>query len=354
MTARTEPQVSSANLGWARAVTLLLILLVAGLCSFPWLLNTTLSPSEGHIPIALQAVDNANYKADDNPMLMQPVDVALIEDVIRDLEPEAVDVEIRLTDLESGLLSPVPTVTPYPHSPTPFATRTPKVTPGSEVTETSTAMVMPSETQTPSPPPSATLTPSVTLTPTRNPTQTYTPSLTPTSTATLLPAYTLTPTQTHTLTKTPTYTPTYTKTNTPTDTPLSCEPPDPIMGYVISFDPSDQATSVNVTTNVRVFFNQPMQDASITGNSVRLLDGNKRVAASFVYNPATKIATIDPNAALDYATVYTIHVRQKVKNACGNNGKNVVSTFTTQNAPLVFPPVEGLPFYFIKQEALVL
>jgi hypothetical protein len=130
-------------------------------------------------------------------------------------------------------VTPTPSSSSIPVTPTTTPTNTPTNT--STVTQTPSASATigltptATETTTPTPTTTQTNTPTNTETPTNTPTntETTTPTPTETPTATVTETPTNTPTNTETTTPTPTETPTATVTETPTNTPTNTETPTP-------------------------------------------------------------------------------------------------------------------------------
>ncbi len=214
------------------------IALLAGLLVF----QGTAASAAGFIPVSMQSLQRADNSAEQREAFVAPIEIELIEDTLRDSEPElpASEVEQRVQEVLIELETPVPTVTPLdPTSSaaaqetiadTPTATLTPTAGPSSTAgpspTETDLPTAGPSPTQAdtatagPSPTADASLTALAQSSPI--PSQSATPIVTssPTGTQTPTPTATLTasPTETYTPTPSPTYTPSHTPTYTPTPT----------------------------------------------------------------------------------------------------------------------------------------
>ena len=131
---------------------------------------------------------------------------------------------------------------PVDVTPTPSSSSIP-VTP--TTTPTNTPTNTPTVTQTPSPSATIGLTPTATETTTPTPTTTQTNTPTNTETPTNTPTNTETPTETptSTVTETPTETPTPTVTETPTNTPTNTETPTPTPTSFFSFVVSNESTT---------------------------------------------------------------------------------------------------------------
>ena len=108
---------------------LLLPLLLGGICLWSLFANVTLSSAESFIPAGLHSSELANYGPDELRSPIRGLRISIIESVIQDRDPEALDAEQRATELVKKLDTPIPTVTPRPGLPTrtpqPTATRTP-------------------------------------------------------------------------------------------------------------------------------------------------------------------------------------------------------------------------------------
>lgn len=204
-----------------RWLTVVLIGLVAALsgCLLVW--PAIAKDGEDRLlPVSLRALGMADYSADPREIYHPPLQMAIVGDVIRDREPGAADVEVRLTAFSESLQTPVPSppfsLTDTEPPPTTSGTGSP--TAASSASPSPAGTLVGSQTPTvtgspsSSPTPEETLTPSPTLHPSISPTITLTPSLTPTG----LPA---TATMTATIAA-PTATGTLTPTNTATHSPV--------------------------------------------------------------------------------------------------------------------------------------
>jgi hypothetical protein len=113
-----------------------------------------------------------------------------------------------------------------------------------------------------------------------------------------------------------------------TQAPADTTPP-----TVTSFSPAAGATNVPRSTAPQIVFSESMNAATITGSTVRLLDGSTQVAATVTYNATTRTATITPNATLAASRTYTISIlggSNGVKDSAGNAlAQTVTSSFTT-------------------------
>jgi hypothetical protein len=105
---------------------------------------------------------------------------------------------------------------------------------------------------------------------------------------------------------------------------------------VVSVTPADGATGVGIGSSATAKFSEPMQGASITGATFELRDSaNNLVPAAVSYNAATRVATLAPQVALQFGTVYRAVLKAGgPKDLVGNAlPQEVAWTFTTDAAP---------------------
>jgi len=113
-------------------------------------------------------------------------------------------------------------------------------------------------------------------------------------------------------------------------TQLDTEPP-----WVISTDPEDGATGVDVNATVSATFNEAVDAGTL---SLTLAGPAGPITGSVSYDPAARTATLDPDLVLDFETPYTATVAGTVTDLAGNPmGSDYVWNFTT--APEGSPPV---------------
>jgi hypothetical protein len=207
------------------------------------------------IPVSIRAQVPENFGQDLPNLVVEEVLFNIISETLRDLEPEAQDIDDRVRLLETVIDQEIPTATPifgslFPSatpflpSPTwtltatlrPSSTSLPPAPPTATWTPTSTATLVPLPTFTPWP--TVTLLPTASLTPSQIPT--LPPTLTSTPTYYPSPTWTLppTPTASATLTLTPTFTPTDTPTPSPTHTPTYTFTPSPTPSDTPTFTPT--------------------------------------------------------------------------------------------------------------------
>jgi fibronectin type 3 domain-containing protein len=116
--------------------------------------------------------------------------------------------------------------------------------------------------------------------------------------------------------------------------------PDQTPPTVTAFTPAAGGTGVNVGSSVTAKFSEPLQATTVKASAFSLTDtSNNGVAVSVSYNASTNVATVTPQIALQYGTVYTLTVKSSggVTDLAGNQlAANVSSSFTTEASP---PPV---------------
>lgn len=122
-------------------------------------------------------------------------------------------------------------------------------------------------------------------------------------------------------------TPTPTDGPTPTDSPTQPGTPQPCGALIVSSNPSNGATGVDVDAEIRVQYN-----AVVTASDTWSL-GVSNVTGTSTLNADGMGATFVPDAPLDYDTIYAIEA-----SACE---EGVLHTFTTGPAPLQDDQIEG-------------
>jgi hypothetical protein len=189
------------------------------------------------------------------------------------LTNEGVFPPVNVTPTPSSSSIPVtPTTTPT-NTPTntPTVTQTPSVSATIGLTPTAT------ETTTPTPTTTQTNTPTNTETPTNTPTNTETTTPTPTETPTA--TVTNTPTNTETTTATPTETPTATVTETPTNTPTNTETTTPTPTETPTATVTETPTPTPTTTFVPTF-----SVVNFNSNSVNVVELSAQTGSFTVIN----------------------------------------------------------------------
>ena len=185
---------------------------------------------------------------------------------------------IGLTPTATETTTPTPTIT---QTNTPTNTETPTNTPTNTETPTETPTSTVTETPTETPTPTVTNTPTNTETPT--PTVTETPIETPTNT----------PTNTETTTPTPTETPTATVTETPTNTPTNTETPTNTPTPTITETPTNTPTLTPTPTPTSGITNDGWF-LYYTDNTPVINPPENNGNTAFIYNP-TPEGTYNPN-----------------------------------------------------------
>jgi len=104
--------------------------------------------------------------------------------------------------------------------------------------------------------------------------------------------------------------------------------------------PPQNALNVPVSTNVTVTFSDPIDPASVTPGTFRLLDPQQLpVPAQVSVAPGGIQATLDPDAALDFNQLYTVELTEAIQDSSGDT----LVPFTSQFATAAEPPEEELP-----------
>src|ERR671920_635689 len=117
---------------------------------------------------------------------------------------------------------------------------------------------------------------------------------------------------------------------------FSWDVPDTTSPTVSTVAPAEGATDAAVDANVEATFSEAMDEISVEspGNFALAKDSDgSSVAATVSYDPATKKATLDPDASLDPQSTYTATVKggtDGVKDSSGNPlASDEVWSFTT-------------------------
>ena len=114
--------------------------------------------------------------------------------------------------------------------------------------------------------------------------------------------------------------------------------PDRTPPQVMSFAPGDGATGAGVGTAVTARFNEPMQAASINTTTFQLRnEAGGLVPATVSYDPATWVATLKPQTALQFSASYRATLSAGgAKDLAGNALAAQRSwSFTTEQRPIV-------------------
>lgn len=301
------------------------------------------------LPVALRAVSTADYSADKIRYSLPGVSLSVLMDVLRDLDPEAGDIEARLAAVYQQLQTPLPTLAGRETRPVVLEIITGMPTGGAAIVTNPATGTLPSPSTATSPPVLPTLqTPEPTWTEIvvpATPVRTATPV---TPTANTPEPTTVTPTDPVTSSETPVTDPTLT--DVPTAIPGGCSAPDPVNGYVLSITPQNDAVDVLVGIQPVILFNQPMDPIPLIYGNDRLInleicesqlcsvrgsvEGTISIATTTYQNDQVVII---PAAPLQPNTYYLITVGNQIRNHpdCGstNQGLRVYSTFRTESLP---------------------
>jgi len=126
----------------------------------------------------------------------------------------------------------------------------------------------------------------------------------------------------------------YQSTNYWVDAVLTTTPPvDNTAPTVSAISPASGSVNVATGATVSVAFSEAMDAATISGTTIRLLDGATPIAATVSYNAGTNTVTLTPSSALANSKTYTVSITgggSGVKDLAGNAlAANVNSSFTT-------------------------
>ena len=120
----------------------------------------------------------------------------------------------------------------------------------------------------------------------------------------------------------------------PTASSAPTPTPDTVLPKVTDTGPSNNATGVSPNTTISVTFDEPMNPAAVTTETILLTkESGGSVGKTVEYNSSTQVAKLTPTNALDTNTKYTVKVKggeAGVKDAAGNPLSNDHSfSFTT-------------------------
>lgn len=103
---------------------------------------------------------------------------------------------------------------------------------------------------------------------------------------------------------------------------------------VTAISPASGATGVARNANVTATFSEPVTAATVNTTTVNLRPaaGGANIAAVVSYNATTRVATLNPNAALAASTRYTVRVTTGVTDLAGNPATARSWSFTTGTA----------------------
>jgi hypothetical protein len=118
-----------------------------------------------------------------------------------------------------------------------------------------------------------------------------------------------------------------------------------VKPYVVGTNPPAGAVNVATSASPTVTFSESMDPNTLGGNIYVKKSGGATVAASYLYNVASKTFTVNPNADLDPSTDYQIVVKAAVEDVAGNTmGADYVVGFTTAApAPVAPQLIQKLP-----------
>lgn len=112
--------------------------------------------------------------------------------------------------------------------------------------------------------------------------------------------------------------------------PFDTEPP-----YIISTDPQDGETGIDFRTNVRVTFNEAINENTL---DFILSEFTNAIPGSVSYEPATRTATFDPDDPLNFQTTYMATIGAGLQDLSGNTMTDAYTwSFTTGDQPLPAP-----------------
>ena len=108
--------------------------------------------------------------------------------------------------------------------------------------------------------------------------------------------------------------------------------PDNTPPTVTSTNPADNATGVDISTNITTSFSEGMDSSTITSSTFTVSAGGSNIPGVVSYNNTT--ATFNPSGPLVNSTIYTATITTGVKDIAGNNiVSNHTWNFTTSTAP---------------------
>ena len=111
---------------------------------------------------------------------------------------------------------------------------------------------------------------------------------------------------------------------------------------VISTDPTNNATNVNLAKVITATFSVPMEASTINGSTFTLRNGIIPISGTITYSGNT--ASFTPSVALLPNSTYTASINTGAENTLGTSlNSNYVWSFSTQSAPTVIStnPIEG-------------
>ncbi len=124
--------------------------------------------------------------------------------------------------------------------------------------------------------------------------------------------------------------------------------------HVVKVDPADMATDVDVNSDVSLLFSEAIAPATVTTDSVKLMDGAIEVEGAVALDPDTSIiGTIDPTRRLALAAKYDVSASAAITDTTGTAlDPAFSSSFTTRdgrwddvNLPFVEDPAVNWGLY---------
>jgi fibronectin type 3 domain-containing protein len=117
--------------------------------------------------------------------------------------------------------------------------------------------------------------------------------------------------------------------------------PDTTPPTIVTKSPAAGSAGINVGTSVKTTFSELMKASTITSSTIQLKDASNNVLpATVAYDTSTSVATLTPQAAMQYGATYTVTVKGGsggVTDYVGNPlAADVSWSFTTEASP---PPV---------------
>ena len=100
---------------------------------------------------------------------------------------------------------------------------------------------------------------------------------------------------------------------------------------VLSVTPANNSTSVSRTVSPTATFSEAMNPATVTTSTVRLRRGSTSgtiVTATVLYNPATRVVTVDPVATLASNTTYTVVISAGSSGVKDLGGNSLAATYS--------------------------
>ncbi|TAL30169.1 MAG: hypothetical protein EPN93_20310 [Spirochaetes bacterium] len=107
-----------------------------------------------------------------------------------------------------------------------------------------------------------------------------------------------------------------------------------------SRSPEADYNGVRTSANVVVTFDEPV--SGVSGTSFYLRQGVTAVPALVVYDPATRTATLDPNASLAVNTVYTVTLTNAIRDTSVNQNQLVQLSWNFTTTDDSTPPTTSL------------